>query len=348
MSKRNYGIDLLRLVLMFMICIMHTVGRGRLLDYYEPCTLKYNINWLMYVLSCCSVDGFAIISGYVANDKSTKYSRLIELWFQVFFYSCFITLFFRVLGFADDYDSTEILTLIFPVTSKQYWYFTAYFGAFFFFPLIKKYVFAMKAETAGKMLILFFILFSVMEMNNDMFYLNTGTSLIWLIILYCIGALAKKCDLFADKKTWFLIMIFLISSVVSWLAYIIGGLDTLYIHISPTMLLNGLILVIVFARININGKIIKHLSPLAFGIYLFHVNRIIWDDFCGSVKELVSSNTIVMIIQVIGISCFLCVMGLIVDFIRKKLFDFLHIHELSIALEESFKKIIGNCSRLLR
>ncbi len=341
MSKRNYGIDLLRLVLMFMICILHSLGQGGLLDAYPSESLEYKILWLIEVFALCAVNAFAIISGYMANEKPTKYARLIELWFQVFFYSCLFTLILCVLGFADNYDSIKIVSMIFPVSSKQYWYFTAYFLAFFFFLVIKHFVFYLDERTARR---LFTILFVILVWGgwNDVFQLNQGYSTIWLVSMYLLGVLAKKSNLFANKKSSVLILLYILSNLFSWILHVEKN------YTLPTILLSGLLLVIIFSRIQISGKIISKLSPLAFGVYLFHLNFIIWDDLEGSVARLVSSNIIILIIQVIGIASLIFILGLATDFIRKKLFDFLHIHDLSVLLEEALNKIIDKCSEVMK
>ena len=74
MSKsHNYGIDLLRLVLMFMVCVLHVLGQGGVLDASSSFLIKNKIFWAMEILSYCAVDSFAIISGYMATNKPKKY-----------------------------------------------------------------------------------------------------------------------------------------------------------------------------------------------------------------------------------------------------------------------------------
>lgn len=80
-SQRNYGIELLRLVLMYMVCILHTLGRGGVLGACEAGTTGFRVFWLIEILSYCAVDGFAIISGYTAADKPRKYEKLADMWF---------------------------------------------------------------------------------------------------------------------------------------------------------------------------------------------------------------------------------------------------------------------------
>ena len=83
MAKRNYGIELLRLVLMFMVCMLHVLGQGGVLGTSaEIGGVAFKALWFLEILSYCAVDAFAIISGYVAADKPRKFSKLAEMWFS--------------------------------------------------------------------------------------------------------------------------------------------------------------------------------------------------------------------------------------------------------------------------
>ena len=93
-KERNYGIDLLRIVLMYMVCILHTLGQGGILDACADGTGRYKVFWFLEILSYCAVDGFALISGYMATDQPSKFEKLVDMWFQAFFYSFIIKCYF--------------------------------------------------------------------------------------------------------------------------------------------------------------------------------------------------------------------------------------------------------------
>lgn len=82
--ERNYGIDLLRLVFMFMVCLYHTLGHGGILKASSG-TEGYKAFWFFEIISCCAIDGFAVISGYTASVRSHKYFKIVDMWFQTFF-----------------------------------------------------------------------------------------------------------------------------------------------------------------------------------------------------------------------------------------------------------------------
>ena len=86
-AMRNYGIDLYRIVLTFFICMLHVLGQGGILGVSEDGTALFGIVWLLETSAYCAVDGYGLISGYNAKEKGQNFTRIICLWFQVFFYS---------------------------------------------------------------------------------------------------------------------------------------------------------------------------------------------------------------------------------------------------------------------
>ena len=81
MKKRNYGIDLLRLVAMYMIVILHVLGNGGVLEATNG--LKNSLAWFMEIGSYCAVNCYAIISGYVCyheQEKEYHYEKFLHFW----------------------------------------------------------------------------------------------------------------------------------------------------------------------------------------------------------------------------------------------------------------------------
>ena len=85
-DTRNYGIDLLRIVSMLMVTVLHFSVHGGFLGTPEN-GLSYYILSLIIVICYGAVDIFATISGFVMYNSTVKYTRIINLWIQVVFYS---------------------------------------------------------------------------------------------------------------------------------------------------------------------------------------------------------------------------------------------------------------------
>ena len=73
-NKRNYGIDFLRILAMFFVVILHSLGKGGLLDNTVVDSPQYKLVWFMEVCAYCAVNIFALISGYVSfKQKEIRY-----------------------------------------------------------------------------------------------------------------------------------------------------------------------------------------------------------------------------------------------------------------------------------
>lgn len=346
-EKRNYGIDLLRLVLMFMVCLLHILGQGDVIRSYSFGTVQYGTFMVLETFSCCAVNAFAILSGYMSTDKPQNYSKIIQMWLQVFFYSFILTVLLCLFGFSK-WNIKELFKSAFPVTFEYYWYFTAYFAAFFFMPVINKFVAAISESTAKKTLIVLAVLFSVLETVAYPFQTKNGHSAIWLIVLYFIGALSKKIKLFAEKKNSFLIALLILCNATAWAFAVFLGTGQLIIYIAPTMVLSGLLMVILFSRIKLKGTIIKRLSPLAFGVYLFHLNNIIWNRLDGAAAKILSSNLFVAILQVLLFAAAVFTVGLIVEYIRQKIAKLLNVSKISNLLANTISKSMEKLFPILK
>ena len=86
-KNRNYGIDLLRIITMFMIVNLHILYHGGILSseklYFG--STKFNIVWIIEIVSYVAVNCYALISGFVGVNSKNKYSNIILLWLRVAF-----------------------------------------------------------------------------------------------------------------------------------------------------------------------------------------------------------------------------------------------------------------------
>lgn len=346
-TKRNYGIDLLRLVFMYMVCVLHILGQGGVLAATPAGSVSHGVFWFLEVCAYCAVDGFAIISGYTASNKPIQYHRIINMWFQVLFYSFFLTVILS-LGLHLPLTKDILLKGLTPVNSQAYWYFTAYFGLFFFVPILNSFLFTVEEKTAKHTFLLFVVIFSLLGTWNDSFRTSKGYSMLWLMILYCLGALAKRIRLFETRKNSTLLLALGANTLLSLGLYLFFENKKLISYTAPTILFNGLILVILFSRFQLKGTWIAKLAPLAFGVYLFQLNRIIWTTILKKSLVWISETGLVMgIIYVLSFSGWLFVAGLCVEFVRSKLAALLRISDLSKAIANHLEKALSAPSSLL-
>lgn len=274
----------------------------------------------------------------MANNQNLRYSKIANLWFQVFFYSCIITLILAMVGFNIDISVKEIMKMCMPVIFNRYWFFTAYFGLFLVRPLLDKWLFFIDENMARRALVFIVMLFSALSILSDPFQTEWGYSFVWMCIVYCVGVLLRRCHLFESRNSKLLILYLFISIAINCTVMFSTRIHRLTNYISPTILLNAVLLVILFSRLNIKGAVISKMSPLAFGIYLFHGNPVIGAEFVtGVMTFIVDLPVLTATIYVIGFALVLFFAGIVVDFIRLQLFKLLHIDRLS----EKVVNVIG-------
>lgn len=346
MVKRNYNVDLFRVIAAFLVTVLHVLGKGAILKSTLPSESNYWIAWFMEICAYCAVNCFALISGYVMVNKTVKAKSIVGLWFQVLFYSLLITALFFV--FMPESRSIRALVFAFmPVLGKQWWYVSSYFALFFFIPFLNKAINHISQQTYKKLLLL--ILFGICCMDcilpKDTFVLNKGYSPIWLMIVYLFGAYIKKYDV-AKKITsiqcivGYCVMVVstLVSkNVIRWLTKIAFGHakyeNTFISYISITILLSAIFLFLFCLKIKINStasKLISFVSPAALGVYLIHVHPLVFNHLIkNAFVSFATQSPMVMILLVIAASLSIFVLCTIIELLRIQVFKLLKVGKLS-------------------
>lgn len=215
--KYNVGIDLLKIVAMFMIVILHVLGFGNVVWNKTLSGLNYDIAWFLEIASFCAVNCYALASGYIGINTRIRYYKLVLLWLQIVFSGVVITLFFSIYE-PQLVNITHWKNSLLPIFSTQYWYLTAYFGLFLFLPMINAGVQAI-VSLQRKILfstILGFLVVIPYLIRSDLFYFISGYSLIWLLVFYVFGAIIAKENLFQGFSKLSLFIIYLCMILVTF------------------------------------------------------------------------------------------------------------------------------------
>ncbi len=348
---RNYGIDALKIISMFMVLILHILGAGGILDATKENSLNYHIGWFMEVGAYCAVNLFALTTGYLMVGRKWRIGRIIDLWLQVVFYSAGITLIFGIIN--PSYVSAKfLLKSFFPVFFKLWWYFTAYFGLFFFIPFLNKLMEILTKRQTFILTCVLIILFSIIDTARPggIFSTENGYSLVWLIALYILGGAIKKYNLGNNtKKRWFALL-YIGSLLAGWLSrIIIGYLSTIIFgermyenvfisYTSPITLLMavGLLLFFVKARFpECINKIVEFISPLSFAVYIIHQQRFFLAEFfVEKFAYLANKNAFVLVGTVLAAASIVFGFCIAVEWLRVFLFK-------KIGITKGIKKLGG-------
>ena len=363
LDKRNYGIDFLRIIAMFFVVLLHSLGQGGILSSVTPNSLEYKVFWIIQIIALCAVNIFSIISGYVSyspKEKKVKYSNYLTIWLEVVFYSVLITLLFNI--FTDvTITKKDYYMAIMPVTNDLYWYFTAFTGLYIIKPLLDRGIRSCSVNTMKKVFVSIIICFSFFATIAQSFNLRGGYSFIWIVLMYIIGACIKKCEIGKKLKTKTLIFALLFFYLVTYIYKMYGfeftflnieiTKDIFILYISPTILLCSICYVLIFSRLKANGEfksIIKFITPTYFSIYLLNTHRLIWEHWIKDVFIFISNEkVVVMLCYVFGFSLLFSLLSIVIDKFRIKIFEVLKIKALSSKIEKGLYIFINKLSSII-
>ena len=348
-SERNYGIDLLRIVSMFLIVNLHVLGQGGAMVRIRSHPSTYNVCWFLETCAYCAVDCYGLISGYVGAQSRFRVSRFLELWLQVFFYSAGIFLLYAL--FMPEVITVEtIRTALLPVSFKAYWYFTAYAGVFFFTPYLNRMLDALSERELRGLFAVIFLVCSVATavpkiFSSDTLSLVGGYTFVWILMLYLMGGCLRRISIKRRNRLVYPVIYFA-CVILSWGYKILmenytrakygelryGRLFTSYT--APTILLCAVCLLILFQSFELKGKIVRKLisvvAPLSFSVYLIHTHPLIFDNLIknafASFRNLPAGVVLFpVLLSALGIFILCC----LIDWCRSRLWKLLHIRQLT-------------------
>lgn len=260
--SRNYGVDLLRIVSMFMVCILHVLGCGGVLSASEGKTIAFGIAWFLEIFAYCAVDIYALISGYVGFGHSRNaFKKWMTMWLQVIFYCILSTAVVSALN-PGEIGKGSWLAMIVPFSSNQYWYFSSYSGLLFVMPFLDHIVQSIQKADLKQIFfgigcILLIGSTSVRLFGMDPLVLKDGYSSRWLVILYLVGAIIKKTGWFQSASKKNLLAIGAVGLLFTWAWKLlfeksqieIAGIngDMWISYLSPTIVLAALVLLVIFS-----------------------------------------------------------------------------------------------------
>lgn len=342
-KKRNYGIDLFKMLATIKIVILHFNLHSKLV-YINHSSHKFKEVWCLEILSFWGVDGFGLISGFVGYKKH-KFSNLLYIWIEVLFYSVFLSL---ILFFTKEISYKEVIFSFFPILIKRHWYVNAYIFMYLLLPFINEGIKNINKTTFRNIIIFFVLFFSIYQTIAKIFrtkgfvFLNEGFSIFWLTVLYIIGAYIGKYEKNETKKSFCyffaLSLIYLFFSFITALVYFNMKKYNSYIpntflinYLSPTILFQAISLLLLFSKLNISNKycqkIIDFFNPLNFSVILIHGRIFLTKNkltkFLFNPIKNYKGNFTFLIIYLISIAIYL--ICTLMDYLRLYFFNLLKI-----------------------
>ena len=353
-TKRNYGIDLFRIVCIFGVVVLHIMGHGGVLTNADS-PLGFAVSWFIELAAFPAVNCFVLISGYVGFRQEKYYPKLrniISLFFTVFFFSVAICLIVKFV-FNQGVTTAALIKSFLPVLSGRYWFFSAYFALFLISPALNLFV-----HRANKKMLLIFaiavLFFGAYSTMLDPFLLKGGYSFVWLSFMYVIGAIIKKEDIINKLSCKILFVGFASALLITWLSKVVlhfmgsffSKIESMLVsYCSPTIVVMSVCLLCLFAKAKITKlqKLISFFASSAFSVYLIHDNfQIRALLISGNFAFLNDYNAFLIPVMVFAFALGIFVICTLIDKIRVLLFKFIKVASLSEKLECLIKSIVRN------
>ena len=346
-SQRNYGLDLLRILAAFYIVVVHTTGIGGIIGATAPYSYQNYICRLLMIFSMSCVNIFGIISGYVGyreGEKKAPFSGFFILWMTTVFYNLLYIAIFHIF-LSGSVNQKDLAIDLFPVTFRRYWYLSAYFVVYFFSPYINK-ILNHTSDKSLKQLLIFCLLLALIEYIGEPFRLVGGYSAFWLLLLYVIGGIMKKTNIFSQIPSFAAAIgiviinvgLFYLGIKEEYKTFFIFGfnLDYDYSLVTPFYVATAILHVVLFSKLKINSlaqKMIHFAVPAAFSVYIANTNKILWQNFVlgdfmqGILTSWSHSSPLGIFCKIILFAMAFVFSVVIVDYFRQKLFLLLGIHK---------------------
>lgn len=279
--ERNSNIELLRIVLMFMVILLHFNNgtMGGAFNYVTDNTINSFILYLLESFSICAVNCFMIISGYfLAFNRTVKLSKIFDLLFVVILYR----LFDYLLSIGLSYNVFSIKSLIACFIPTNY-FAIFYIITYIFSPYISKLFDNLSNKNQNTLMIFSILIFVLLPTFIDLvgnigFNLNgispistngngNGYTVVQFFISLLIGIYIRRNEV--KINTFVLLCIYLVSSIVMTL--FIHKFSSLYNYCSIFTVINAVCLFLLFNKLNFVSKTVNFVSKSVFPIYCIHV-----------------------------------------------------------------------------
>lgn len=351
LERRNYAVDLARALAMVGVISLHVFAA--IASGTTDSKLMFSIR-IIYTFIYCSVNIFAIISGYLYVGRNVHIKSLLSIYATTLFWCVIMAIIAKVM--YNSLGLKELISYLFPYSTDRLWYITCYTFCFAMIPLLNKIIDCLSRVEIKRVLFVLFVILSIVTTITfcDRFHVvSNGYSGLWLCYMYTWGGYFRKYGLPQVKTKKAIVTILMNCMVILILTYIlehfIGDSDkvlTFYMYSSPFIVVNSLLLfslIIERFKDSSPNKFVYWLSSVSLGVYIIHAhpfildNVLIYDNFC---KIFRSNSWFVWLIGSIVIIGLLYLICGVLDQIRLWLFRLFKVNLLVTRMDNCLTSIL--------
>lgn len=371
-KQRLPNFEILRVMAMLMIVVWHFYVHGLLflsektdfdgigfsLTNATDCCL-YFIHQCFIIISRMGVNLFVMITGYFMITSPPKWEKVPIIWFQVMFYCVVIYAIAVGIGVAD--FSVKVLFEQFtPIYNNKLWFVTQYLALIILAPFINIMVRNLSKQQYRALLVVLIVMdFVIMYHVGYGKHYSCECSLNHLVMIYLLAGYIRihAADISAKKSliAFCLSVIAVFFMILVWGIYLnfrtnqpLGNVKLSYVFIDNNgfTIFTSLLFFLWISKVKIKQnwftKALVWMAPYTFGVYLIHdsdyIRRLLWDSILRYAD--VHSPWLVAYILASCVAILLVCVG--IDFVRKQLFDSLHVNERLASLSLRVEQFVKN------
>lgn len=343
-KNRVIGIDIYRILCMFAITVsFHLIGYGNLLKETEGNFFNHFLTLFLYSFRTFGINGFIVISSVFLIDAVSTVKKVIRFDTMVIFYAVVIGMF--GLLFSADIYKPNIIKTFFPILTSYYWYSTSYVILLLLVPFLNIFIKAMDKRTFTAFIIMAVVIFEIwcgmnITLNSAEYVGHASKGILWFVLLYFVTAYVKLYMNEVKPKYGKFVFVFglILYMVLKYLEEL--GIGSINQILSETEILNNnsilsLIVTIsgyiAFKDIQIDNKkavvkIVNHITPSLFGIYLIQENLLfrsfLWKHLNSLTRNWADSWVLIPMLIVVFMGFWIVshMLNYIYQFLQKRLF----------------------------
>ena len=326
--KRNYSLDLLKIVSIIFVIILHynNGGMGGLLLNTQPGTSNFFIARFTEILTIIACNLFVLISGYfLCKSNKIKIRKIVDIVVLLIFYGIVIYAVSIYTGLTIVNKDTLKLMLL---TIDDRWFINIYVLLYILHPYINKIISNINKKQHTILILIcvfFFSCWSSVLEPQGILKLNTfvsdgGYGITNFIMFYFIGAYIR---LYYDNKKMNKLVLFIIYIYLSLLGtFIYYRFPDAIRYNFIINVINSIIVFLIFKNIKITkGKTISKFAECSLAIYIIHENLFIRRDiYINIFKSSLFYDSSFLLVNMIFSCIAIFIICAIIEFVRKYLF----------------------------
>lgn len=320
-GNREAGVELLRIIAMFMILILHAdyfaLGAPTITTNSEITSNTF-FRVFFEALSIGSVDIFVLISGYFCIKPSFK--SFANFLFQCFFFSVSLYVILILVG-VSSVSIKGVMQCLYLTSSN--WFIKAYICLYILSPVLNSFISNANQKNFKMLIYSFFIFQTIFGHYGAVELFSRGYSTLSFIGLYLLAAYVRKYNIGVNLSNmrlltfWCVLIIFL--TLIQFVPKIAKGHGFPLIgnisYINPIVIMASLSILLLFLRFKFKNKFIVWVASSSFAVYLLHCNpTILYEIYVPIVNSIYNNNEGFVVILLISIF-------LLITFIISILFD---------------------------